>query len=128
MLSQRFEQLLKALTDACDMVIIDSPPMQLFSDALVLANMVNGVVFVVKAGSTAHHLARHSLGALRSVNAKVFGVILNQLDFREAERYYGAYTGAYDDYYRKASRLSAVGRRLVPPPGESRIVPVSNMD
>ena len=127
MLSPRFQQLLKALTNACDMVIIDSPPMHLFSDALVLTTMVNGVVFVVKADSTPQHLARHSLDALRSINAKVFGVILNQLDFRKAERYYGAYTGAYEDYYRKSTRLWAEGRRLASPPAEPRIITASKI-
>ena len=121
-LSPRFPQLLRALTSSGDVVIIDSPPVHLFSDALALSTMVTGVVFVVKADSTPHQLARRSLQALHSVDAKLFGVILNQLDFEKAQRYYGAYTGAYYTYYNTAERPRDKSRRLVAPPAEGAIV------
>jgi Mrp family chromosome partitioning ATPase len=119
-LSPRFQQLLKALASGCDVVIMDSAPVHLFSDAVALSTLATGVVFVVKADSTPHHLARQCLHAFQSVNARVLGVILNQLDFKKAERYYGAYTGAYADYYTKPSKswpqprlLQASSRRPV---------------
>ena len=37
-----------------------------------------------------------TIRALHEVDAKLFGITLNQLDYKKAERYYGAYTGAYD--------------------------------
>jgi capsular exopolysaccharide synthesis family protein len=114
-LSPRFQQLLNALSSGCDIVVMDSPPVHLFSDAVALSTLASGVVFVVKADSTPDNLARHSLHALHSVSAKIFGVVLNQLDFKKAEKYYGAYTGAYDEYYAKSRKPISAKRRLAAP-------------
>jgi capsular exopolysaccharide synthesis family protein len=106
-LSKRFEALVKALAGTCDFLVVDSPPVHLVSDALVLSKMATGVMFVVKADSTPYPLARRCIRALHEVDAKLFGVTLNQLDFKRAERYYGAYTGAYykyDGYYTRTSK------------------------
>lgn len=106
-LSRRFEALIKALSGTCDFLVIDSPPVHLVSDALVLSKMVTGVMFVVKADSTPYPLARKCIRALSEVEAKLFGITLNQLDYKRAERYYGAYTGAYykyDGYYTRTSK------------------------
>jgi succinoglycan biosynthesis transport protein ExoP len=97
-LSKRFEALIKALAGTCDILVIDSPPVHLVSDALVLAKMATGVMFVVKADSTPYPLVRRCIRALHEVDAKLFGITLNQLDYKKAERYYGAYTGAYYKY------------------------------
>ena len=113
MLSKRFENLIKALSGTCDILVIDSPPVHLVSDALVLSKMATGVLFVVKADATPYPLARRCIRALEEVGAKLFGVTLNQLDFKRAERYYGAYTGSYykyDGYYTQSPR-KASGRQ-----------------
>ena len=109
-LSKRFESLITALSRTCDMLIIDSPPVHLVSDALVLSKMATGVMFVVKADSTPYPLVRRCIRALHEVDAKLFGITLNQLDFKKAERYYGAYTGAYYKYdgYRTNTTKEAV--------------------
>ncbi|WP_051938205.1 polysaccharide biosynthesis tyrosine autokinase [Ferriphaselus sp. R-1] len=105
LLSHKFEELLKSLSEQYDMVIIDSPPVQLVSDAVVLSTLATGVVFVVKADSTPYQLAKRCIKTLLEAEATLFGVTLNQLDFRKAESYYGAYTGygkyGYDGYYTK---------------------------
>lgn len=101
-LSQRFHDTLTALSNEFDVVILDSPPVHTVSDALVMARMVNVVLFVVKADSTPYQLARRSVQALEDVDARPFGVILNQLDFRKADRYYGAYTSHYGTYESKS--------------------------
>ena len=106
-LSQRFQQLVKALAGTCDVLVIDSPPVHLVSDAVVLSKLASGVLFVVKADSTPYPLVRRCLRALEEVDAQIFGITLNQLDFRKAERYYGAYTGSYykyDGYYTQESK------------------------
>lgn len=97
-LSKRFEALVKALAGTCDFLVIDSPPLHLVSDSLVLSKLATGVLFVVKADSTPYPLVRRCIRYLHEVDAKLFGITLNQLDFKKAERYYGAYTGAYDKY------------------------------
>jgi polysaccharide biosynthesis transport protein len=105
--SHRFKSLLKHCAAGYEIIVMDSPPVQLVSDAVVLSKMATGVLYVVKADSTPYQMARRGLQALQSANAPLLGVVLNQLDFKKADRYYGAYTGytRYGDagYYTKPS-------------------------
>jgi capsular exopolysaccharide synthesis family protein len=119
LLSQRFERLVKALAGTCDILIIDSPPVHLVSDALVLSKLATGVLFVVKADSTPYPLVRRCIRALEEVEARLFGVTLNQLDFKRAQRYYGAYTGSYykyDGYYGHPAKRPGTEGAAVPAP------------
>ncbi|OGA16294.1 MAG: hypothetical protein A3H32_14720 [Betaproteobacteria bacterium RIFCSPLOWO2_02_FULL_63_19] len=103
MLSKRFEEALHKLHELFDMVIIDSPPVQLVSDSMVIARHCTGVVFVVKADDTPYQVARNAVKRLRQAQVHIVGVALNQLDFQRADRYYGEYTGhskyGYKRYY-----------------------------
>ncbi len=93
LLSQRFKNVLEQLSAQYDVVVIDSPPVELVSDALVLGGLATGVLYVVKAVATPYQLARKGLQRLRRSNARILGVVLNQLDFETAEKYYGEYSG-----------------------------------
>jgi polysaccharide biosynthesis transport protein len=104
--SAAFAEILQRLTTACDIVIIDSPPVHLVSDAVVLSQLVTSVLFVVKAGATPYPLVRRSVRTLRDAGANVLGIALNGLDFQKADDYYNAYTRyarEYGAYYGKAS-------------------------
>jgi capsular exopolysaccharide synthesis family protein len=96
--SERFRQLIERVAAACEIVIIDSPPVHLVSDAVVLSTIATGVVFVIKAGETPYPVARRCIRALHEAGAPIIGVALNQLDFDKADRYYGAYTGYSKEY------------------------------
>jgi polysaccharide biosynthesis transport protein len=104
--SPGFAEILQRLTAACDIVLVDSPPVHLVSDAVVLSQLVTTVLFVVKAGATPYPLVRRSVRKLRDAGANVLGVALNELDFQKADNYYNAYTRyarEYGAYYGKAS-------------------------
>ena len=96
--SARFRQLIERVSAACEVVIIDSPPVHLVSDAVVLSTLSTGVLFVVKADETPYPVARRCIRALHEAGAPIIGVALNQLDFTKADRYYGAYTGYAKEY------------------------------
>ncbi len=99
--SHRFTDAMEKLAAAFDVIVIDSPPVQLVSDALVLSNIATDVVYVVKADDTPYPLARMGIKRLRRVNAPILGVVLNQLDALRADRYYGEYSGYGKRYYNK---------------------------
>jgi capsular exopolysaccharide synthesis family protein len=94
--SVRFAEAMKWLEDSFDIVIIDSPPLQLVSDPLILSQYANSVVYVVKADSTPYQVAAGGLARLREAKAHVLGVIINQIDREKADRYYGY--GKYSAY------------------------------
>jgi polysaccharide biosynthesis transport protein len=93
--ARRFEEVLEKLKTTFDVVLIDSAPLQLVSDALVLSQHASAVVYVVRADATPYPVAQNGLRRLRRVGANVIGVVLNQLDLDKAEKYYGEYSGYY---------------------------------
>jgi len=102
--SHRFAEVMQTLKKAFDVIIIDSPPLQVVSDALVLSQYATSVVYVVKADSTPYPLARHGLTQMKRVNEPALvglGAVLNQLDVDKANRYYGEYRGYGGGDYHK---------------------------
>ena len=91
--SERFGLTIEALRKNFETIIIDSPPVELVSDALVLAARASGIIFVSKAQSTPLPLVRKALQRLRRADGHIIGVVLNALDFNKAEKYYGDYSG-----------------------------------
>jgi capsular exopolysaccharide synthesis family protein len=92
--SRRFGEVLKSIEESFDVVVFDSPPVQLVSDAVVLAGIAEALVFVVRADSTPYQVARGGTEILKNGRARLLGVVLNQVDFDTAERYYG-----YGEHY-----------------------------
>ncbi|MFH1603104.1 MAG: polysaccharide biosynthesis tyrosine autokinase, partial [Pseudomonadota bacterium] len=101
--SHRFAEMIESLKKAFEVIIIDSPPLQLVSDALVLSQYATSVIYVVKADSTPYPLARHAIVQMERANEPLLsiGAVLNQLDIDKANRYYGEYRGYGGRYYRK---------------------------
>ena len=94
--SHRFADMMQELKQAFDVIVIDSPPLQIVSDALVLSQFATSILYVIKADSTPYPLARHGLTQLRRVNEPALvglGAVLNQLDIDKANKYYGEYRG-----------------------------------
>jgi succinoglycan biosynthesis transport protein ExoP len=91
--SERFADTLDTLAREFEVVIIDSPPVELVSDALVIAANVTGVIFVTKAHSTPTPLVKKGLRRLKRANGRIVGIALNALDLSKAEKYYGEYSG-----------------------------------
>lgn len=93
LLSHRFEETLQKLSEVFDVIVIDSPPVELVSDALVISAKATGVVYVTRAHKTPHQLARKGMQRIRRAGGQILGVVLNSLDFEKAEKYYGEYSG-----------------------------------
>jgi Mrp family chromosome partitioning ATPase len=107
--SERFRRIIGRIAEACDMLIIDSPPVHLATDAVLLSTLSTAVLLVVKADSTPYPVARRCVRALHAAGASIVGAALNQLDFSKAARYYGDYTNytkEYDGYYTKPASAS----------------------
>jgi capsular exopolysaccharide synthesis family protein len=89
LLSDRMKGLLDRVTPAFDWVILDSPPTLPVHDASSLADLCDGVLFVVRAGGTNHEAAKKASMEFREKN--LLGVVLNQVENSEAQGgyYYG---------------------------------------
>jgi capsular exopolysaccharide synthesis family protein len=87
----RLRKLLDRVTPVFDWVIIDSPPCVPVADASILANLCDGVLLVVRAGSTRSDVAQRARQELQGKN--VVGVVLNAVD--EAGMYGSTYYQGY---------------------------------
>ncbi len=99
--SPGMELAMERLKEEFDVIVMDSPPVQLVSDAVMLSQLATSVLFVVRADKTPYPVARHALSRLHRVDAPVLGVVLNQIDLEKADNYYGEYSGYGNRYYRK---------------------------
>ena len=96
--SPRFAELVESLKGKYDRIVIDSPPTQAVSDALMLSVLANALIYVIKSDDTSIPLAVKGVGQLLQSNAPVTGVVLNQVDMKKAKKY-GYDYGGYYDYY-----------------------------
>ena len=82
-----------------DFVVLDSPPAITVADAMILAAHADGVILVAHGGVTTRDSLRHARKLLAAANARMLGVVLNNVDMRSADyKYYYSYY--YGDYYR----------------------------
>lgn len=85
----RMQSLLEKLRTTYDHIIIDSPPVLGLADALEIASVVDGVVFVVEANSGKIRTIQQALSRLETSGARIFGAIVTKLDDRNLSYGYG---------------------------------------
>jgi len=87
--SEKMKAFLDRFTSIFDWIIIDSPPAIAVHDSSILADMCDGVLFVVRAGKTDFELAQRATGEFRAES--ILGVVLNRVNKNEtyADYYYG---------------------------------------
>ena len=93
--SAKLKSLIETLRDKFDFIIVDTPPMGPVVDPLIVSNIVDKVVYVVRWASTAREMIAHSIQRL-SGHRKVAGVVFNHVIDAQAQKY-GKY--AYSYYY-----------------------------
>ena len=76
--SERMKQLLERMSSLFDWIILDSPPALAVHDASILADMCDGVLFVVRAGATDFELAEKASAEFHDKN--LLGVVLNRIE------------------------------------------------
>jgi capsular exopolysaccharide synthesis family protein len=86
LLNGRFKKLLDNVAPVFDWVIIDSPPCLPVADATILADSCDGVILVVRAGTTPSAVAQRACQEMQGKN--VVGVVLNAVEGDSLETYY----------------------------------------
>lgn len=83
-----------------DWVVLDTPPVLAVTDAVILAQNVGGVVFVIGSEMTRRVHAERALETLQAGRARSIGAVLNRVDFDRNKYYYSRYYGyQYKSYY-----------------------------
>jgi succinoglycan biosynthesis transport protein ExoP len=86
---ERMRKTLASLSEAFDLIVLDTPPLLAASDAAILSTIADGVVLVVRAGVTEAEAGQQAMQQLMSVGARVVGAVLNDPDAKVQS--YGGY-------------------------------------
>lgn len=86
--SDRMKELIRAAEGEYDLVIIDTPPTSVVSDAIPLVSQVSGVIVVCRLGRTTRESATHLREQLENLEAHTLGVVANSVDRPSQYGYY----------------------------------------
>jgi Mrp family chromosome partitioning ATPase len=90
-------EVIQALREHYDWVLIDTPPVLAIADTPVICPLVDGVVLVVGAEIGSRPTVRRAVDQLLNVGSRIVGVVLNKVDLQRNSYYYSQY---YGEYYR----------------------------
>lgn len=93
--SRKMAQLILEWREHYDFVVIDSPPVLPVTDAVVLSQMVDGVIVVARFAVSKQQAIIRTIRTLLSARAECFGVMVNDMDTLSDEY------GNYDSYFDK---------------------------
>ena len=98
--SERFRTIIGQFSQKYDYVIIDTPPVNVVSDAMVIKDLISGILLVLKYSSTTHEDLSSSMKQMALVKANVLGFVLNESEYSRKSRYsyyktYGRYGYGY---------------------------------
>jgi capsular exopolysaccharide synthesis family protein len=97
--SNLFKTTMHFLGEKFNHIVFDSPPVLGFADSIILSASVDGILLVVSGGKTPRETLQRAKDALCQVNAKILGVVINQVDIGRSD--YGYYYYRYQYYYGK---------------------------
>ncbi len=99
--NSRMKILVEILRSQFDVIIVDSPPVTTVSDTTILSSLCDGVILVVRIGTTHIKQIERAKEQLETISTPIIGMILNMLDFKKDPYYYGRYYHKYKSYYSK---------------------------
>lgn len=94
LIAPQMVDLLDRLKDMCDIIIIDGPPSQLVTDALILTRLVDSTLIVTASKCTKKEDLKRVIANIQNVGGKIAGVIVNKVPMNskkyEQSYYYGS--------------------------------------
>lgn len=95
--SDNMNELLKSMDERYNYIFIDSPPINVVTDAIVLANWVAGMVLVTRQGLSTYNELTRAVSGIEFAGANILGIIIN--DVRDPGGPYGYYRSHYQYRY-----------------------------
>lgn len=95
--SEAMERLVKKLTPRYDVIVFDSAPLLPFTDSLSLSKLTDGVILVARSKKTRREQFDRAIQSLDVVNARILGLVLNEVKAVQTASYYGYKAPSTDD-------------------------------
>lgn len=110
--SHRMREFLEDMKYQFDIVLIDSPPVNIVTDSAILSTLVDGTIIVIEAGKTEIGAAVNCKESLDKVNANIIGVVINKIPVK-GDSYYNYRYYQYEEYleYEKKPKSRKKRRR-----------------
>ena len=96
--SEQFAELIEKLSVHYDYVIIDTPPVNVVADAIVLRDVIGGILFVLRYGSTTYDDLDEAMKKVDLAEANTIGFILNDVKIEHRGGYYARDKYSYYKY------------------------------
>lgn len=103
--SQRMSLLIQEAAQDYDCVIIDTPALSLFGDALILSKMADGILLVVRPGVLDLAVAKTAKTMLEQARSRVLGMVVNAVNGESNPGYYHS-----KGYYERNGNEMKIGR------------------
>jgi polysaccharide biosynthesis transport protein len=101
--SKQMEALLEKGTELYDLVFVDSPPLLMVTDPVILSTKVDGAIVVIRSGKTTKMMLRRACEILEQGSCHTLGVVINAVDTRSAEYRYSYGYNYSEKYYEEES-------------------------
>lgn len=95
--SELMSEFLKEISKHFDYIIIDTPPINVVSDALPVVRMSDGIIVVIKSNSSTHPELAKTIEALKFIQANILGFVVNFVE-NKSSRYSKKYGYTYTAY------------------------------
>lgn len=115
--SKRMESVLETLREEFDYIIIDLPPVNIVSDALSIANLITGMIIVIREEYTEKKELEHCFRQLKLSNVNVLGCVMNEAKsgggaYGKYRKYrYYKYYRYYRYYYKNEYKTPSEGKK-----------------
>ena len=88
---KRFNMLIKVFGNFYDRIIIETPPVNAVSDAVIISRIVDSVIYIVDGSKTHREQISSGLNMLKQVNAPIEGVVINHSQNIDTTKYHNKY-------------------------------------
>ena len=105
-----FHRFLMEMRQRFDRIIVDSAPVGAVGDSIALASQVDGTIWTTRFNKAPRRVVMEAFSRLVQTRAKVFGVILNDLDLSKKSNYYYYSYKYYSKYYHRSSQDKEAGK------------------
>lgn len=94
--SKTFDNLIKALKQDYDLILIDCPPISLMTDAVIVSKVSSGTAYIIEYDRINYSAIVSGIEQLNDINANILGGIITKVNINKQKKLYG---NKYEYYY-----------------------------
>ena len=85
--SEKMQELLEEMSQKYDYILVDTPPINLVSDAAIVTNLLDGVLLLVRQGKSHKDELKRAISNLELTGITPMGIVFNGVQLREGKEY-----------------------------------------